>query len=77
MTDTPQTPDRATSNDAANAHPIDLEAIHLDLEDVEAALARLESGTYWTDEVTGDLLDEQRLSAHPLIRRNLPPEVFQ
>ena len=52
---------------------LDLETIHRDLEDVEAALARLDAGTYWTDEVTGAPLDENYLNAHPLARRNLGP----
>ena len=74
VTDPTQFSDPDTANEAARAHLIDLEAIHRDLEDVEAALARLDAGTYWTDEVTGDLLDEQRLNTHPLARRNPSPE---
>lgn len=51
---------------------LDLDAIERDLADVEVALARLDAGTYWTDEVTGadlpaDLLDEQ-----PTARRAQP-----
>ena len=43
---------------------LDLDGIERDLADVEVALARLDAGSYWTDEVTGvelpaDLLDEQ------------------
>jgi RNA polymerase-binding transcription factor DksA len=53
-----------------NSEPeIDLDAIHRDLEDVEAALSRLDAGTYWTDEVTGLALDEALLLSDPLARR--------
>ncbi len=50
--------------DATVSATLDLDAIERDLADVEVALARLDAGTYWTDEVTGaelpaDLLDEQ------------------
>ena len=37
----------------------DLDGIERDLADVEVALARLDAGTYWTDEVTGDQLPAQ------------------
>lgn len=77
VTDSNQFSDPATAHEVARAELIDLEAIHRDLEDVEAALARLDAGTYWTDEVTGDLLDEHRLSTHPLVRRNPVPEAPQ
>ncbi len=46
----------------------DLEAIASDLADVEAALGRLQSGEYWTDEVTGAALPDELLAAEPLIR---------
>jgi RNA polymerase-binding transcription factor DksA len=48
---------------------IDLDAIQRDLEDVEAALLRLDAGTYWTDEVTGNPIDDAVLLADPLARR--------
>lgn len=50
--------------------PIDLERIERDLEGVEAALARLDDGTYWTDEVTGAPLSDALLDADPVARRN-------
>jgi hypothetical protein len=50
--------------------PIDLDAIERDLADVETALARLDAGTYWTDEVTGAPIADSVLEAHPLTRRN-------
>ena len=50
--------------------PIDLDAIERDLADVETALARLDAGTYWTDEVTGAPIADAVLEANPLARRN-------
>jgi len=55
-------------SDAANL-PLDLDAIERDLADVEVALARLDAGTYWTDEVTGSLLPHDLLAANPTARR--------
>ena len=52
--------------------PLDLDGIERDLADVEAALARLDAGTYWTDEVTGAALGDQLMAAEPLARRNRP-----
>ena len=51
-------------------HPIDLDAIERDLADIEAALARLDNGTYFTDEVTGQPIDDVLLITNPLARRN-------
>ena len=48
---------------------LDLDAIETDLADVEIALARLESGQYWTCEVTGAPLDDTLLEARPTARR--------
>jgi hypothetical protein len=48
----------------------DLEAVERDLAGVEAALARLDDGTYWTDEVTGEALDPALLADDPVARRN-------
>ena len=80
MTDATPIPDPATSErvetdtetgpETDTETGIDLEAIRRDLEDVEAALARLDAGTYWTDEVTGAVLDEEFLQAHPLARQH-------
>lgn len=50
---------------------IDLDRIERDLEGVEAALRRLDDGTYWTDEITGQPLDEALLVADPVARRNV------
>jgi RNA polymerase-binding transcription factor DksA len=49
--------------------PPDLDRIERDLADVEEALARLEAGTYWTDEVTGEPIPNEVLERNPLARR--------
>lgn len=48
---------------------IDVVAIEADLDGVQAALARLADGTYWTDEVTGEPIPADVLTADPLARR--------
>jgi RNA polymerase-binding transcription factor DksA len=48
---------------------LDLDAIEGDLADVETALARLDDGSYWTDEVTGAELPAALLVANPTARR--------
>jgi hypothetical protein len=53
---------------AAPASSLDLEAIAAELADVEIALERLESGTYFTDEVSGQPLPAAFLAAHPTAR---------
>ena len=55
-------------SDAANM-PLDLDAIERDLADVEVALARLDAGTYWTDEVTGSPIPHDLLAVNPTARR--------
>lgn len=52
-----------------NAGPVSLDQIEQDLADVETALARLEAGTYWTDEVTGQALPDELLAQRPTARR--------
>ncbi|MEI7547153.1 MAG: hypothetical protein WCK21_03725 [Actinomycetota bacterium] len=49
--------------------PLDLDGIELELAGVEVALARLDAGTYWTDEVTGASLPDELLAQHPTARR--------
>ena len=49
---------------------IDLDAIERDLADVEMALSRLDAGTYWVDEITGQPLPDAALESNPLARRN-------
>ena len=58
-----------TPADAAPATALDLDGIERDLADVEVALARLDAGTYWTDEITGLPLAEARLAQLPTARR--------
>lgn len=48
---------------------VDLDRVERDLEGVEVALARLDAGTYWTNEVTGDQLTDDVLAADPVARR--------
>ena len=56
-----------TANDANNKM---IEAIELDLNDVDVAMDRLEKGTYFSDEVTGAPLRPEFLATNPLARRN-------
>jgi hypothetical protein len=58
---------------AAPAAPLDLDLIEADLADVEVALARLDSGEYWRDEVTGEPLDDALLADRPTARRAIDP----
>lgn len=53
--------------------PLDLDRIEADLADAETALARLDSGEYWRDEVTGAELDDAVLEADPVARRAPSP----
>jgi RNA polymerase-binding transcription factor DksA len=48
---------------------LDLDAIERDLADVEVALARLDAGTYWTDEISGEPLPDELLVEQPTARR--------
>lgn len=50
--------------------PLDLDEIEAELAGVDAALVRLDEGTYWTDEVTGESLSAALLETHPTARRN-------
>jgi RNA polymerase-binding transcription factor DksA len=49
----------------------DLDRIAEDLAGVEVALERLDAGTYWTCEVTGQDLPDDVLAADPVARRLL------
>jgi len=53
----------------ATVGKLDLNKIEADLLDVDAALERLEAGTYFTDEVTGQQLSEELLTNNPIARR--------
>jgi len=52
----------------------DLDAIATDLEDVETALQRLDDGSYWVDEVSGEPLAESTLADRPTARRAAPSD---
>jgi hypothetical protein len=66
--DTPHESPTHPGVDAAPA-PLDLDGIERDLADVEHALARLDSGEYWVDEVTGETIPDDELAARPTARR--------
>jgi RNA polymerase-binding transcription factor DksA len=57
---------------AGAATTLDVEGIERDLADVEVALERLDAGTYWTDEVSGEPLDDELLGRRPTARRAAP-----
>ncbi|HEX5615978.1 MAG TPA: hypothetical protein VFZ83_12570 [Acidimicrobiia bacterium] len=48
-----------------------LESLESELDELEAALRRLDDGTYGIDEVTGEPIDPERLDALPTARRNV------
>jgi RNA polymerase-binding transcription factor DksA len=56
-------------SDAAERPPADLDRIERDLAGVETALQRLDAGTYWTDEATGEPIPDEALAADPVARR--------
>jgi len=60
-------PSRSASPDQRAA--ADLDRIGRDLAGVEAALQRLDAGTYWTDEVSGEPIPDEVLIADPVARR--------
>ncbi len=65
--------DQTAEQTTVPSAPLDLDGIERDLADVEVALARLDAGTYRTDEVTGQPLPDELLQANPTARR-LPTE---
>jgi RNA polymerase-binding transcription factor DksA len=48
-----------------------LEQLEHDLAEIEAALQRLDDGSYGVDEVTGDPIAAERLEAYPTARTNI------
>src|SRR5690242_2514020 len=48
-----------------------LEGLESDLAEIEAALQRLDDGTYGVDEVTGEPINPDRLEAVPTARTNV------
>ena len=55
---------------ASNTDSALVDAIERDLNDVDAAMARLEKGTYFIDEITGAPIQTDFLASNPLARRN-------
>jgi DnaK suppressor protein len=51
-----------------------LESLEVELAEVEAALRRLDEGSYGIDEVTGERIDPARLDARPEARTNVDTE---
>jgi RNA polymerase-binding transcription factor DksA len=51
-----------------------LESLEAELVEIEAALQRLDDGTYGVDEVTGEPIDPERLEAYPTARTNVSTE---
>ncbi len=50
-----------------------LERLEAELAEIEAALQRVDDGTYGIDENTGEPIDPARLEAFPTARTNVPP----
>ncbi|MGH9024512.1 MAG: hypothetical protein ACRDWD_00100 [Acidimicrobiia bacterium] len=48
-----------------------LESLERELAELEAALERIDAGTYGIDEVTGDPISRERLEAQPAARTNV------
>jgi len=48
-----------------------LEQLENDLAEIEAALHRLDEGTYGIDEVSGEPIESERLEAYPAARTNI------
>ena len=48
-----------------------LEQLERELAEIEAALQRLDEGTYGVDEVTGEAIAPERLEAYPIARTNV------
>ncbi len=48
-----------------------LEGLESDLAEIEAALQRIDEGTWGTDEETGEAIDPARLDAYPAARTNI------
>jgi RNA polymerase-binding transcription factor DksA len=48
-----------------------LDGLEAELAEIEAAIARVDEGTYGIDEVTGEPIDPERLDAVPYARTNV------
>jgi RNA polymerase-binding transcription factor DksA len=51
-----------------------LEGLESELAEIEAALQRVDEGTYGIDEVTGEPINPERLDALPTARTNMPTD---
>jgi RNA polymerase-binding transcription factor DksA len=51
-----------------------LESLERELAELEAALQRIDDGTYGVDEVTGEPIAPERLEAQPAARTNVDPQ---
>lgn len=60
---------RPADDDELARPPLDLDRIARDLAGVETALDRLDAGTYWTDEITGEPIADDVLATDPVARR--------
>ena len=74
MNDSPDSIDEAaesivTAEASPDRSQVDLDRIERDLAGVEFALERLDAGTYWTDEITGESIADDVLIANPVARR--------
>lgn len=58
-----------TSDTGHRRAAVDLDIVEHDLDGVEAALRRLDDGTYWSDETTGRPIPDDVLAADPVARR--------
>ena len=52
-----------------------LEQLESDLAEIQAALRRVDEGTYGVDEVTGEPITPERLDAIPTARTNINPQL--
>ena len=62
-------PDVSTEPGTNLGTELDLDTVERDLAGVEAALERLDQGTYFTDEVTGEPIPLEVLETNPTARR--------
>ena len=62
-------PEPVSAADSLAATTAELDAVDTVLGDVEAALARLDAGTYGTCEVCRRPLDDDVLASHPTVTR--------
>lgn len=68
--DEPSPTDEAGEHTAITASDeLDLDHINTELAGVERALGRLEDGTYWTDEISGEPIDPSVLDTDPTATR--------